>query len=78
MRLNRVKTWRHAAASAATKNIMELAKYFMNCLSDFRELRLCEYTATRPSQKKCITVRLSLTVFNKGQPFIKHVVKQMT
>lgn len=33
MRLNRVKTWRHAAASAATKNIMELAKYFMNCLS---------------------------------------------
>jgi len=32
MRLNRVKTWRHAAASTAAKNIMELAKYFMNCL----------------------------------------------
>ena len=26
------QTWRHAAASAAAKSIMELAKYFMNCL----------------------------------------------
>ena len=26
------QTWRYAAASAAAKSIMELAKYFMNCL----------------------------------------------
>ena len=26
------QTWRHAAASTAAMSIMELAKYFMNCL----------------------------------------------